>query len=94
MTFRMEFGYPVVDAVWFGVDGMGGGVGGLMVDHRNGVVIEADTRIPLLQAGTTVLAGWGKCDGLCARINREQGVGYYAVPVEQWAKVEAWVTAG
>lgn len=92
MAYRMSDGYPVVDAVWFDECGMGHGVQGLLVDRSPRGPIEADTCGLLTKIADTELYGWGRCDGPCVRLNRE-GVGYYSVPAEQWAKVEAWLAS-
>ena len=91
MAYRMNYGYPVVDAVYFDGDGFGHGVRSLLIDRSpRGPVEEGDSL--LTKSGETELAGWGRCDGPCVRLDRD-GVGYYAVPAEQWTKVEACLAA-
>lgn len=89
MAYRVDHGYPSVDAVWFDGDGYGRGVSTLLLDKTAEGLIEIASLCALAKSGETELLGWGKCDGPCARVERE-GVGYYAVPLDQWAKVEAW----
>jgi hypothetical protein len=91
MPYTVSYGYAVVDAVWFDGEGMGHGVRGLLIDRVNAKPIEVESRCGLTRIGSTELFGWGICDGSCAYIEREEGVGHYAVPGDQWAKVEAWL---